>query len=372
MTETQNLPARFDASTAVARFEHTEAELAELAAKHVKEVFDVTSAKGLAVAKEVRKTFRDLRINIETTREVAKRDALEYGRALDSHAKKLQSIIADAEKNADDQIKAEEKRKADERAAAEKAEQEKIAAENALLDGLRDAPLSVITAPVPEIEAAIERVNATALDALTGHAHERGVMLKAQALEKLGSILSGAKAMAAEKARQAEQDAARAKEAAEAAQRKAEEEKAAQARAEAERKAAREKEDAERKERQAKEDAERAEQRRLDDEERARLKKEADELRAEQDRVNRLRLEQEERDRVAARKKAEADEQARIQKLAKDAPPLRRAAINALSLLTSKGLAGADESIQLKAAIEADTPKRRSPKDGHDGTGGRP
>lgn len=422
-TATPNVPARFDANAAIARFTHTEAELTALAEKHVKEVFDVSTAKGLAVAKEVRKTFRDLRLNIEETRADAKRDALEYGRALDSHAKKLQAIIADAEKNADDQIKAEEKRQREEREASERAEAEKIARENALLDSLRDAPLAVITAPVADIETAIERVNATSLDELTGHALERAVMLKASALQKLESILAGAKAQAAERARRAEEDAKR-----EAEEKRQAEEKAAQERQE------REKRDREDQERRKADEAAQERQRiamsqiqgiqhqviiarsgrqgvrrggtreciadtlaeteawELSEDEfgsllgMARQAKETAvqqirdmleqwDLRVEQERESkrladeqkRIRDEAAEQDRLRqereARERQEA-EQARIQKLAADAPPLRQAAINALSLLSAKGLAGTDEAIQLKAAIEADAgvPKPRGRK----------
>jgi hypothetical protein len=419
--QTTNVPARFDANSAITRFSQTEAELKALAEKHSTEVFDVSTAKGLAVAKEVRKTFRDLRLSIEDTRTTAKADALAYGRALDTHAKKLQSIIADAEENADKQIKAEEARKQQEQEAKERAEQEKIAKENALLEGLRQAPLDVITAGVPEIEAAIERIQGTMLDELTGQAHERGVMLKAQALEKLGSILAGAKAQAAERARRAEEDA----------KREAEEKRAAKEKVDKER-AEREQRDREDQERRKREEARASKNSAamqqiqgisqqvmiaragrvgvrkggtrecivdtlketeawvIDEENfgdyvahaqtvkdsavtqiRAMLeafdldveqKAAAERLRQQQERIAEESRKQEAARLEREKKEREAKEAERIDRLRKDAPALRTAAINALGLLVAEGFAGNNETIQLKAAIENDAKKLKPRK----------
>lgn len=363
--ETKNLPARFDVGAAIATFTQTEADLTALAAKHISEVFDVSTTKGMVVAKEVRKTFRELRLSIEDTRKTAKADALAFGKKLDDHARKLQSIIADAEKNADDQIKAEENRKAEERAASEKLEQEAIARENALLDAIRDTPVDLIGKDSATIQAAIARLDAMTLDELTGAARERGVMLKAAAIAKSQSILDGVKSAEALKAAQAEQDAARARDEEAARVAKAEAEKAAQAKAEADRKAAQEKADQERRDRQAQEDADRAERQKREDAERAArqkatdteaalLKAQREELAAEQKKLDDARLKAESDERERARKETEAKELARVQGLIDGAPPLRQAAINALTLLTTSGFAARDEAIQLKAAIEAD------------------
>jgi colicin import membrane protein len=356
----------FDAATAIASFKQTEADLTALAAKHETEVFDVSTTKGLNVAKEVRRTFKDIRLAIEKTRSEKKADALAFGKKLDDHAKKLQATIAAAEKNADDQIKAEEKRKADERDAELKAEQEQIARENALLDSIRDVPLLAVGDSADAISDVLENLRGASLDSLTGKAHERGVMLKAKSIAALETILAGARASEAETKRKTDQEAQERAEREAAAKSQADADRAAAAQRDADAAAKREADELARKNRQAAEDEERAEaqrkaeeQRKEDDRLAAERRKALDDEAAKQ-RAERERLDEEARKLAVAKaeqekKDSEAREAARLEWLKANAPPLREAAINALSLMTSKGLGASDEAIQLKHAIEKDS-----------------
>lgn len=127
-------------STEIQEYSPSEAALIELRGKYAAAVFDVTTGKGMAAAKEARADVRGYRIALEKKRVEIKQPALDRCRAIDTEAKRLTAELLALEEPIDSQIRAEERRKAAEKEAAERAERERIAAINARFDAIRALP----------------------------------------------------------------------------------------------------------------------------------------------------------------------------------------------------------------------------------------
>jgi hypothetical protein len=101
--------------------------------------YDITTTAGMALVKEQRAIFRDLRVNAEKTRKERKDPILKIGKMLDAKYKELEGDITPYEDRYDAEIKAEEDRKEREKAeklAREQEKERKIADEMARMDGL--------------------------------------------------------------------------------------------------------------------------------------------------------------------------------------------------------------------------------------------
>ncbi len=155
--------------TEVAEYKPIEASLSALRNKYQGVVFQVSTTEGDKEARAARKELVGLRTSLEDKRAEIKKPILELGRAIDAEAKRITSEIEALEKPIDEQIKAEEQRKAAEKAAreaAEKAEREaKEKAEKARIDGIKakikaitDKPLEVLGKKPLDIENAINQV----------------------------------------------------------------------------------------------------------------------------------------------------------------------------------------------------------------------
>lgn len=112
--------------TQITEYSTTAAALAELRQKYAKAVFDTSTPAGMAKAVAARRELREVRVNLEKLRKELKQPALERSRLIDAEAKTLTVQIEEMEKPIDDQIKAEEQRKAEEKAERERVEREKI------------------------------------------------------------------------------------------------------------------------------------------------------------------------------------------------------------------------------------------------------
>jgi colicin import membrane protein len=147
----------------IQEYSKTAAALADLAEIYGGVVFDVSSPKGMAEAKEGRRELRTLRVDLEKMRVSIKAPALERCRLIDAEAKEISAKLSALEDPIDAQIKAEENREKEaamakaiaerqaleaaeakakfEREEAERvvreAEQAKIAAERAELEKMR-------------------------------------------------------------------------------------------------------------------------------------------------------------------------------------------------------------------------------------------
>lgn len=109
-------------STAIAEYSPTAAALAGLRERLANVAYDVSTTKGLDVAKRDRAEVRDLRVSLEKKRVELKAPALERSRLIDAEAKRITAELEELEKPIDQQIKAEEARKDEKRKAAEMAE----------------------------------------------------------------------------------------------------------------------------------------------------------------------------------------------------------------------------------------------------------
>jgi hypothetical protein len=128
--------AELSGSTVLVAYSKTEAALAALRAKHAGVVFDMTTTKGDKDARAARLELKTLRTSLEVKRKELKAPALSFGEKIDTEAERVKAEIVLLENFIDQQIKADEKRRAD-----EKEEKERI--EAARVQTLRDKITSI-------------------------------------------------------------------------------------------------------------------------------------------------------------------------------------------------------------------------------------
>lgn len=337
--------------SAVAKYQHFYAQLAQLEKDNAALVFDYESKKGNKEARSHVNTLRLTKGALERTRKEAKEESLRIGRAIDAEAKEINARI--------EAMIVVHQTKLDE---IERREKDRIDALKMRLDeisawGFGDVAATQIKASISTLEklsiddswkeftadaakskdARLEQLRADLatrekyeaeqeeLARLRKEAEERAQRERDEAIAK-----AAAEKAAAEAAARAEQEAAKARQAIEAAELKAKQEREA----------------AERRELELKLQAEQAERRRVEAEQKAiRDAKEAAE-RAEQEKQRAI---QAEKDRVAALAKAEADEQAK-----REANKAHKAKINnaALAAFVAGGISEdcAKECVKLIAS----------------------
>jgi len=110
---------------------------------------------GLALLKEDIAVVRTLRTSVEAKRKELKKDALEYGRKVDSEAKRITAKLLEIE----EPMKAEKERfeaiAENERLEAARIDAERLATIQARIDGQAALPMALIGKPVEEIAVAI-------------------------------------------------------------------------------------------------------------------------------------------------------------------------------------------------------------------------
>lgn len=110
----------------IIEFKKVETALLMIKEKHEATIVDVTTKDGMLEAKANRKELRDLRISLENARKKEKEEALQYGRFVDSEAKRINEVIVPFEMKYDVEIKKEETRIENEKLAKLKAIEEEI------------------------------------------------------------------------------------------------------------------------------------------------------------------------------------------------------------------------------------------------------
>lgn len=115
--------AEISGENVIVEYSATEAALSALRQKYAGIVFDLTTVKGDKEARAARLELTTLRTSMEKKRKQFKAPALEFGKKIDSEASRVTDEIMALENPIDDQIKADEARRA-----AEKAERDRIAA----------------------------------------------------------------------------------------------------------------------------------------------------------------------------------------------------------------------------------------------------
>lgn len=194
--------AEISGENVIVEYNATEAALIALRQKYAGVVFDLTTTKGDKEARAARLELATLRTSLEKKRKQFKAPALEFGKKIDSEAARVTTEILALENPIDDQIKADEQRRA-----REKAERELIAAERA--HGFRDR-IAVIRAFVGKCQGiSAERitngismvemvdVSATAFEEFAAEAETA----KAETIAAMRQILEEAKRREEEAAR---------------------------------------------------------------------------------------------------------------------------------------------------------------------------
>lgn len=352
------------ATTAIAEYSPTAAALAELRSRLSNVAYDVSTIKGLDIAKKDRAEVRGLRVALEAKRVELKAPALERSRLIDAEAKQLTAELVALEKPIDDQIKAEERRKEVEKAAREQAEREAAAKVQQCIDAIRESVAGALGKSAEHIAKFIllsEGIEIT-LEEFGERAGE-AAQVKAKLLDQLKEMHAAAVAHEAEQERMAAERAELARQRAEQEaneraerQRIAAEQKIEADRLAAERKAFEKEQAAARAEAKKREDADRA---RRDEEDRK-----AREARAAEDqRIAKERAELEAQQRVARQAeeaKAAADRKAEQDRLDATAKAQREAAAAEqrrldLEAATRRAEAEAKHAADLKARDAAPT-----------------
>lgn len=308
---------------AIAEYKVTAAALAELRTRLADVAYDLSTGKGLDIAKKDRAEVRGLRLALEAKRVELKAPALERSRLIDAEAKALTVELVALEKPIDEQIKAEERRKEVERVAREQVERAAAAVVQTKIDEMRNMVVSASGLSSAEIAAMVNTLAKTEITIEQfGDRVGEAAQVKGQALKVMAGMVTIARGAESEAARlieeRAELDRQRTEQ--EARDKSERERIAAEQKTEADRLAAErkafEKEQAEaRAEAKKREDADRA---RRDEEDRkareirvAEDKRQAD-SRAEMEAAQRAMREAEEEKAAAARKieQDKADEDA--------------------------------------------------------------
>lgn len=296
--------------TTVAEYSDTAAALADLKTRFGGIVVDVSTGKGMAVAKEARAELRGYRVALEAKRVEIKAPALERCRQIDAEAKRITAELVALEEPIDATIKAEESRKEREKAEKAAAEADRLRVQTEWFDMVKALPLAAMNKSVAQIEELIAQAEALDPDAEPAVLPENKNAARFTRQMSVNTLKAARDARAADDARQAKIDAdlaelAKRREADEAEARRREEvaaEQQRQAQAAADAREAQERR--ERAEAEARERAERDEQLRQEAEERAEAQRA---IAAEQQRLTDERRKLEADQKAAAKAKRDAE-----------------------------------------------------------------
>lgn len=297
-------------TTNIKEYSQTEAALAELRKQYADKTYDVTTTRGMKLAKADRKAVRDYRTALERTRKEIKGPALEHCRKIDSEAKRITAELLKIEEPIAEQIKAEEERQAEMLREQEEAEAKRIADIEARLANIRSTPdLVSIDMPPDVIQARIDTLRAiSASDSFDEYRREADDAI-ADAIQKLTEKHQQSVKYAQEQAeleelrrKQAEHEEAERKRQAEEEQKRRDEEAEARAKLQAEQAELAEK----RKQQEAEDKKRREEQEAIERKQR----EEEDRIRKEREALERAKREEDERVRKAEQEQREAEKRA--------------------------------------------------------------
>ena len=146
----------------IAEYNQTAAALTLLREKY-SGPFDVTTTKGMTIAKEARAEVKGYRVALEKLRVELKAPALERTRLIDAEAKRITAELLAIEEPIDAVIKAEEQRKEEEKAAKARAEAARLAGIAAKISAIRNQISLVANQPATVIQAELEKALALEL-----------------------------------------------------------------------------------------------------------------------------------------------------------------------------------------------------------------
>lgn len=169
-------------ATSIQEYSATEAALAELAKQYKGVLFNVTDPKGMADAKKSRAELRGYRVALEKTRVEIKAPALKRTQEIDSEARRITAAIAALEDPIDEQIKSEENKKEIARLAAEKAEAERVEAEQRAIREAEEAKMAAERAEIARRQAEIAAAEKASRDKI--EAEERAARMKREEEER--------------------------------------------------------------------------------------------------------------------------------------------------------------------------------------------
>lgn len=160
--------------TAIKEFDTVEAGLARLQKRYANVVFNVSTTKGMKEATDARMAIREPRYAVKNALDAAKKPLNELKADITARAEALTAEILKLETPIDEQIKAEEKRKADEKEAREAADRARLLAITERISAIRAMGARASTcrtaARVEEIKTALAAVDLTGFDEFEGEA----------------------------------------------------------------------------------------------------------------------------------------------------------------------------------------------------------
>jgi hypothetical protein len=139
----------------VTRFEPFKRQLASAKRAASKAVFDITTTAGMKQAKELRASFRTIRLAIETARKDIKAPIIEAGKKIEAVANELKAEVEPHEDKFDALVKAEEQRKEAEKQRLIELERARVEAIENRLALIRNAPGTLLKADSAALEQAL-------------------------------------------------------------------------------------------------------------------------------------------------------------------------------------------------------------------------
>lgn len=187
---------------ALVKYSKTEAQLAAMRQRFANVVFDLTTTKGDKEARAARLELVTLRTSLEKQRKAFKEPALTLGRKIDAEAARITGEIKALETPIDDQINADENRRAAEKAERERIEAERVAAHQAKLVAMRGCVARAHGLPSARIANGIAQVEAIVLGVTAWEEFAaEAATAKQETLAAMRTMFDSAKAREDEEAR---------------------------------------------------------------------------------------------------------------------------------------------------------------------------
>lgn len=193
---------------AAAEFTATELALSELRTKYLNAVYDCTTVKGREAAIEGRAELRTLRTSLEKKRKQLKAPLLAMGEMIDDKAERITAEIKALEDPINAQIKADDDRREQEREAKAKAERDRIEGIHKKIRWLDGQAIVAQGKDSGAIQTILDMVSAAKIaEDIYAEFTDSAQKAKADAIERLNTMLEGARAQEAEAARVREERA---------------------------------------------------------------------------------------------------------------------------------------------------------------------
>jgi len=173
---------------AVVEFSATEAALTDLRNTYSGAVFDLTTTAGDRACRDARHKFVQLRTALEGLRVAAKGPVLERGKLIDAEAKRITAELVALEKPIDEQIKADERRRAVEAQAKAEAESRRKRAIAMKIDTIRNVARACIGGSLEKINAAITLLADTGIGEEYAEFKDDAIAARTESLHSLAAM----------------------------------------------------------------------------------------------------------------------------------------------------------------------------------------